>query len=70
MTLIRLLAVLPALFLCSLGFAETGEVPMEDVGAGGIIAFFVVCIAMAGVFFWYMRPGVKKEEGDKIGQNK
>jgi len=68
--LIRLLAVLPALFFFSLGFAETGEVPMESVGAGGIIAFFVVCIAMVGVFFWYMRPSVKKEEGDKVGQDK
>ena len=66
----RSLAILPALFSCSLAFAETGEVPMETVGTGGILAFFAVCIAMAGVFFWFMRPAVKKEEGDKIGQDK
>ncbi|OGT79288.1 MAG: hypothetical protein A3H91_05455 [Gammaproteobacteria bacterium RIFCSPLOWO2_02_FULL_61_13] len=66
----RLLTLLAALFSCSLAFAEEGEVPMETVGIGGIIGFFVVCIVMAGIFFWYMRPGAKKEPGDKIGEKK
>ena len=66
----RLLSLLAALFSCSLAFAETGEVPTETVGSGGIIAFFVVCIVLVGVFFWYMRPGAKKEPGDKIGEDK
>ena len=67
--MIRLLTLATALFSCGLAFAETGEVPMETVGTGGIIGFFVVCIAMVGIFFWYMRPGVKKEPGDKIGED-
>ena len=66
----RLLTLVTALFSCGLAFAEEGEVPMETVGSGGIIAFFVVCIVMAGVFFWFMRPGVKKEPGDKLGEDK
>ncbi len=66
----RLLAILPALFSCGIAFAETGETPTETVGTGGIIAFFVVCISMAGVFFWFMRPKQKKEAGDKIGEGK
>ena len=66
----RFLAIVPMLLSCSLAFAETGEVPMETVGTGGLIVFFVVCIAMAGGFFWYMRPNVKKEAGDKIGEGK
>ena len=66
----RLLTLLSALFSCGLAFAEEGEVPMETVGIGGIIAFFVVCIVMAGIFFWYMRPGSKREPGDKIGEDK
>ena len=68
--MIRLFAVLTALLSYSFAFAETSEVPMETVGTGGIIAFFVVCIALAGGFFWYMRPGAKRELGDKIGEDK
>jgi len=68
--MIRLLTLVTTLFSCGLAFAETGEVPTETVGTGGIIAFFVVCIALAGVFLWYMRAGAKKEPGDKIGEDK
>ena len=66
----RLPTLLIALFSGGLAFAEEGEVPMETVGVGGIIGFFVVCIIRVGIFFWYMRPSAKKEPGDKIGEKK
>jgi hypothetical protein len=63
----RLLAILPALLFCSLGFAETGEVPMETVGTGGIIAFFVVCIAMVVAFVYLTNKSSKKSAEEKAG---
>ena len=63
----RLLAILPALFAYSFAFAEEGEVPMETVGMGGIIAFFVVCIVMAVAFVWYTNKSSKQSAAEKAG---
>ena len=65
--MIRMLAVLTTLFSYSLAFAEEGEVPMETVGSGGIIAFFVVCIAMAVAFVWLTNKSSKKSAAEKAG---
>ena len=64
----RFLAVLPLLLLNSLAFAvEEGEVPMETVGIGGIVAFFVICAAMTWAFVWYTNKSSKMTDEEKSG---
>ena len=63
----RLLAILPALFASSLAFAEEGEVPMETVGTGGIVAFFAICLAMAVAFVYLTNKSSKKSAEEKAG---
>ncbi len=70
----RLLALLPSLLIYQLAFAADAEVPQETVGMGGVIAFLVVCVVMAGVGAWYVNKSSKmtdaERSGDKIGQDK
>jgi hypothetical protein len=64
----RLLAFLTAFFSYSLAFAvEQGEVPMETVGMGGIIAFFVVCIVMTVAFIKLTNKGSKQTPEERAG---
>ena len=60
-------AVLFALLSISPAFAEQGEVPMETVGSGGIIAFFVICVVMIVAFVVLTNKSSKKSAEEKAG---
>ena len=62
----RLLALLPTLLFYGLAFAEE-EKPVETVGAGGIIAFFVVCIVLVVAFVFLTNKSSKKSAEEKAG---
>ena len=64
--LARLIALFPALFAFGLAFAEE-EKPVETVGAGGIIAFFVVCIVLVALFVWLTNKSSKKSAEERAG---
>ncbi len=63
----RIIAALLTLFANTTAFAETGEVPMETAGTGGIIAFFVICIALAVAFVWMTNKNSKKTDEERAG---
>jgi hypothetical protein len=63
----RIIAALLTLFASATAFAETGEVPMETAGTGGIIAFFVICIALAVAFVWMTNKNSKKSQEERSG---
>jgi hypothetical protein len=63
----RIIPLLLALTAYGTAFAENEEVPMETAGTGGIIAFFVVCIALAVAFVWMTNKSSKKSEEERSG---
>lgn len=63
----RLIPALFALAACGTAFAEEAEAPMETAGPGGIIAFFVICIAMAVAFVWLTNKNSKKTAEERAG---
>ena len=59
--MIRLFTLLPALFAFRLAFAiDQAEAPVETVGVGGIIAFFLVCIVLVVAFVMLTNKASKK----------
>ncbi|MFM9972252.1 MAG: hypothetical protein ACKVQK_28045 [Burkholderiales bacterium] len=63
----KLIATLFALSTYGLAFAETGEVPQETVGMGGIIAFFVVSIVLVVAFVMLTNKNSKKTDEERAG---
>lgn len=63
----RLIATFISLATCGLAFAETGEVPMETVGTGGLVAFFVICLVLVVAFVWLTNKGSKQSSEERAG---
>lgn len=63
----RILAALTTLLFTGLAFAEEAEQPMETAGTGTVIAFLVICIAMAWAFVYFTRKSSRMTDEERAG---